>query len=157
MAQDGWVLCDVGLGWYKFEKCEKGEYTVSLQWLTNRPVSKESVDYINFVEETGAEYIGNVKFWVYFRKKTSEGPLNLIGDTQSQLGHLDRITKITAVLAAVALVAGAVNVITGVLGFSLPNLLIGLFDCAIGCWLVNGHRKGKTAQKQLESQQQLFE
>ena len=157
MAQDGWVLCEVGLFWYRFEKCEKGEYTVSLQWLEKRPGSKESVDYINFVEDTGAQYIGNVKYWVYFRKKTVDGPLNLIGDTQSQIQHLDRITKITALLAAVVLVAGVINVIIGILGFSMPNLLVGLFDCAMGWWLVNGHRKGKAAQKQLEMQQQLFE
>lgn len=157
MAQDGWVLCDVGLGWYRFEKCEKGEYTVSLQWLEKRPGSNESVDYISFVEETGAKYIGNVKYWVYFCKKTADGPLNLIGDTASQMQHLDRITKITAVLAAVVAMAGIINVITGVFGFSIPNLLIGLFDCALGWWLLGGYRKGKAAQQQLEKQQQLFE
>ena len=157
MAADGWVLCDVGFCRYVFEPCEKGEYTVSLQWLEKRPGSKESLDYINFVRDTGAEYIGNVKYWVYFRKKTAEGELNLISDTESQIKHFGRITTLLKVLTIPNLLIGAGNIIIGIVNPYTKINLLGFINLLIAWATWKGYKKMSAKQKELEKQQILFE
>ena len=65
MAMSGWVLDKVGYATYHFVRCEPGEYNVRLEL--------HAVDdaYVSVMEETGAEYLGRMMMWVYFRKKTS--------------------------------------------------------------------------------------
>ena len=54
MAANGWTLAEVGYCRYTFERTESNEYTVRLEM---HPYDE---DYINFMEQTGAEYIGRV-------------------------------------------------------------------------------------------------
>lgn len=61
MAQSGWLLDGVGFGTYHFAPCAPGEYAVRLEM---HPYDKE---YIRFMQDTGAEYVGRVLQWVYFR------------------------------------------------------------------------------------------
>ena len=158
MASDGWVLCDVGFCRYEFESCEKGEYTVGLQWLEKRLSSRDSIDYINFVEDTGAEYIGNVKYWVYFRKKTAEGALNLISDTESQIKHFSRIANLLKVLTIPCVLSGVYNIILGLINpYAKLNLLVGLLNLAMAYIIRKGYAKMHTKQQELEKQHILFE
>ena len=87
MAMNGWVLDGVGWCTYYFVKCEPGEYSVRLE------MHAADDDYIRFMEDTGAEFVGRVIQWVYFRKKTEEGPFDLFSDIDSRIAHLDRIGK----------------------------------------------------------------
>ena len=70
MAAQGWHLISVKYPTYEFEQGEPGAYNIRLE-LFGILASKheESRQYISFVEDTGAEYIGSVLRWVYFRKK----------------------------------------------------------------------------------------
>ena len=61
MALEGWVLDRVGLFGYEFLRCEPGEYTVRLE------MHDHDEAYLNFMAETGAEYVGRIVKWVYFR------------------------------------------------------------------------------------------
>ena len=71
MAMNGWVLESVGFASYHFVRCEPGEYNVR----TEMRAFDES--YVSFMEETGAEYIGRMMMWIYFRKKTEDGPFQV--------------------------------------------------------------------------------
>lgn len=157
MAADGWVLCDVGFCRYEFESCEKGEYTVGLQWLEKRPGSKESVDYINFVKDTGSEYVGNVKYWVYFRKKTVEGALNLISDTATQIKHFSRLATLLKVLTIPNLLIGAGNIIIALANPYTNINLLGIINLFMAWATWKGYKKMSAKQKELEKQQILFE
>ena len=64
MAMSGWVLDSVGFCKYNFVKCEPGEYTVRMEMRDHDDA------YLNFMEETGAEYVGRMVKMIYFRKKT---------------------------------------------------------------------------------------
>ena len=88
MAAKGLALVDYSLFRYSFEECEPGEYTFKIQLLEHRPSHPESEQYIHFMEETGAEQIASYINWVYFRKKTSEGPFELFSDLESKIKHL---------------------------------------------------------------------
>jgi len=109
MANRGWVLDSVGFAKYTFVESELGEYTVRLEMLENSPASSEGQDYIDFVEETGAEYIGNYMRWVYFRKKTVDGPFDLYSDVDSRTRHMDRIVKPLTIIALSNLLIGIGN------------------------------------------------
>lgn len=98
MAAEGWALKEVRLCRYLFEKCEPGEWSVQFEMRESRPGSKENHEYISFIESTGAEYIGAVKRWVYFRKRTAEGEFTLYSDMTSRLDHINRIIALAGTL-----------------------------------------------------------
>ena len=71
MAQSGWVLESVGFCRDTFVKCEPGEYSVRME------MHSFDEEYLRFMQDTGAEYIGRMVMWIYFRKKTAEGSFDL--------------------------------------------------------------------------------
>ena len=60
MAAQGKALVSARYATYEFEDSIPGEYAVRLEMLENLPSSPEGQQYISFVEETGAEYVGKV-------------------------------------------------------------------------------------------------
>lgn len=103
MAAKGMHLTDVGFGRYVFEEGTPGEYRYHLEWLQHFPSHPESVAYIRFIEETGAEHVASFKKWVYLRKKTSEGAFDLFSDLDSRIAHFGRILKLISLLGAALL------------------------------------------------------
>lgn len=69
MSEKGLQLVSVGFCKYVFDEGAPGEYDVRLELLENWPMHPESTRYIKFIEDTGAEYLGSVMRWAYFRKK----------------------------------------------------------------------------------------
>ena len=103
MALSGWVLDSVGLCSYTFARSQPGEYSVRLEM---HPYDEA---YLSFMRETGAEYIGRMMAWIYFRKKTADGPFDLFSDIDSRITHLDRIGKMLSVVGGMNLVIGLIN------------------------------------------------
>ena len=91
MAAKGLALVGVGFAKYEFEESLPGEYAVHFELLQHSKSHPESENYIRFIEETGAEQVGNYLRWVYFRKKTADGPFALFSDNASRITHLKRI------------------------------------------------------------------
>lgn len=91
MASKGFQLISVGLCSYTFEDADKENYTYRIELLENLPSNYESTSYIKFLEDTGVEHIGSILRWVYFRKKTSDGPFDLYSDLESRIKHYKRI------------------------------------------------------------------
>ena len=143
MAKRGWALDGVGFAKYDFIACEPGEYAVRLEVLEHQPASSEGQDYIDFVEETGAEYIGNYMRWVYFRKKAADGQFDLFSDIDSRVKHMDRITKMAGGFALINLCIGANNLRLS--GFGLINIA-----CAalLGYACMKLNRKKEALQKE---------
>ena len=86
MASQGWVLTYVGFFSYHFENSEPNEYIVRLQYLEKGCVHPDSLKYIMFIKEMGANYIydsRNNTTKVYFSKKANDGEFNLISDSKS--------------------------------------------------------------------------
>lgn len=104
MANQGWVLDSVGLYTYKFIQCDSEEYTVRLE------MHSYDDNYIDFMRETGAEYVGQrMMKWIYFRKKVSNGEFYIFSDLDSKINHLNRIGKILFIVGILNLIIGAVN------------------------------------------------
>ncbi len=97
MAAQVIALASVGFCSYTFEEREPVEYTVRLELLENLPTHAQSEQYIRFIEGSGAEPIGAIMRWVYFRKKKSLGTFDLYSDYGCRIRHLDRILALIGV------------------------------------------------------------
>ncbi len=107
MALQGWVLDGVGFCTYHFKRCEPGEYTVRLE------MHPSDDAYIGFMEDTGAEYIGRMAMWIYFRKKAEDGAFDLYSDIDSKIAHLGRIGRVLAAIGGMNLAIGILNSFNG--------------------------------------------
>lgn len=103
MANTGWVLDRVGFCKYTFVKSEPEEYTVRLE------MHDQDQGYIDFVEETGAEYVGRMAKWIYFRKRTENGRFEIFSDIDSRIHHLERIGKMLTIVGIANLLIGMAN------------------------------------------------
>ena len=103
MAQSGWVLEKVGFCVYHFAACTPGEYTVRLEMRNHDDA------YISFMQETGAEYIGRMAQWIYFRKNAADGEFDIFSDVDSKIEHLDKIGKMLGGIGCINLALGLIN------------------------------------------------
>src|SRR5690625_1824528 len=83
MAAQGWHCVDYIFGRYTFEKGKPGEYIYRLQLIEHHYTHAKSADYLEFLEETGVEFIASHIRWVYLRKKAEDGPFELFSDKES--------------------------------------------------------------------------
>ena len=107
MALAGWVLDSVGWCRYTFRACEPGEYTVRLE------MHGYDAQYVEFMEQTGAEYVGRVLQWLFFRKKADEGPFDIFSDIDSRVSHLNKVSMLLIALSMMNLIIGAMNAFAG--------------------------------------------
>ena len=132
MAQQGWVLDKVGFCRYEFIRYEPGEYAVRLE------MREHDEAYLGFMADTGAEYVGRVVKWIYFRKKTEDGPFDIFSDVESRIAHLDRICQTLKIVGIANLVIGLANSLNPVVDFGWVNLL-----CATLLMYALGRIEGK--------------
>ena len=144
MALDGWVLDGVGWCTYRFRRCAPGEYTVRLE------MHPHDEAYLNFMKETGAEYVGDVVGWKYFRKKAELGPFDLFSDMDSRIRHLDSISKVLLCIGMANLAIGLANSVNPYVHLGWINLL-----CATLLMYALGRIHGK--KEALEKERLLLE
>lgn len=129
MARNGWTLDGVGFCRYHFIKTEPGEYSVRLQYLS---VGEETADYTALLEESGAERVGRMVQWVYYRNKTANGPFELFSDLDSRIKHLNKIGLLLVIIAIINLFIGLLNSLHP-MNFGWINLLVvSLLTYAVG-------------------------
>ena len=103
MSANGLQLKSVGFCTYNFEVGTPGEYIYRLELLDKHPTHVRSEQYIRFIEDTGAEHIGSIFRWVYFRRKASLGGFELYSDLKSRISHLNRILLLSGALLPISL------------------------------------------------------
>ena len=157
MAAQGKALVSARYITYEFEDCQPGEYAIRLEMLENAPDSPEGQQYIEFVESTGAEYVGKVMKWVYFRKKTADGPFELHGDNATRIKHLSGIIRLLLPLTAVNVGVGLYNLSIGIAWDSPINVVCACFSAAVSVLLFRGIYKLKEKRNRLAKDAQLFE
>ncbi len=157
MAAKGKALVSARYATYEFEDSAPGEYAVRLEMLENTPGSPEGQQYITFVEETGAEYVGKVMKWVYFRKKTADGPFELHGDNATRIKHLGGIIRLLKPLMVLNACMGVYNLCIGIGLNSVANVVCAAFSAAVAWLLYRGLTNLNGKKKQLEKDAQLFE
>lgn len=158
MAAKGLTLIAIGFCKYTFEESTPSEYEVRLELLENLPTHAESERYIQFVEETDAEYLGAIFRWVYFRKKKSTGAFDLYSDCSSRMKHLNRILSLIAVCSILNISNGINNLFLYFgMNATLANLWIGILCAAFGLLTGYGGIQIYSKRRELQKQSQLFE
>jgi len=110
LASEGWALKSFFLGFYKFEKCEPGEYVYQID--IQDQCGKVSEDYREFMTEAGIEIVQVWGFWVILRKKASEGEFVLYTDVDSQIEHYKKILKLFKIFTIVELICFIIEVVS---------------------------------------------
>lgn len=157
MSAKGLPLVAVSFCNYIFEDCTPGEFTYRIELLNNWPTHFESQQYIRFIEETGAEHIGSVMRWVYFRKKTAQGNFDLYSDFDSRIKHLNRLLTLLGVIAC-ANIPNSLNCFGMGITEDSPFLLVCsvLILCMSGL-IGFGFLKIWKKKRQLQTEKNLFE
>lgn len=156
MSVKGLALISVGFCRYEFEDCVPGEYKVCLEFLENHLRGAENAKYIEFLEETGAEHVGTLLRWAYFRKKTAEDSFKLFSDNVSRINHLTRVIRFIAILLGCNLYIGGYNLFLYFIWHNPVSLLctVNLFIAVFGSV---GLYRLLLKRKKLKSEQQIFE
>ena len=157
MAAQGKALVSARYATYEFEDSQPGEYAIRLEMLESIPGSQESRQYISFVEETGAEYVGKMVKWVYFRKRKELGDFELHGDNATRIKHLKGIMALLLPLGVTNVCTGLYNLCIGIGLNSLANVLCSLLGFAVAVLLGKGWTLLNEKKKKLEKDAQLFE
>ena len=139
MAQEGWLLDGVGFCTYHFIPCTPGEYTVRLE------MHSPDDAYIRFMEETGAEYVGRMVQWIYFRKKARYGEFDIFSDLDSRIGHLDRVGKCLLAISMANLAIGLVDIFNPGTNLGWLNLLCAAL-LTYGLGRIHGKREALEAR-----------
>lgn len=143
MAIEGWALEDVGFCKYCFVQCKPGEYTIRLE------MHGDDDQYIRFMREIDAEYIGRVIQWVYFRRKSEYGAFDIFSDIDSRIKHMNRIAGVLRVVGIGNIIIGLVNAFN-YSGFGIINLLL-------GCLVMYGLGRIRGKEDELEKERTLHE
>jgi hypothetical protein len=103
-AAKGFAMTHYTLFRYTFEDCTPGEYLYRIELLKTRAASPESIKYIQFMEDSGAEHIASWLSWVYFRKKSDDGSFKLFSDLSTRIIHYQRLVRVWLFVGALILV-----------------------------------------------------
>lgn len=139
MSQNGWSLASVGLGTYSFIKADPGEYTIRLH------MHSKDDEYLDIMRGSGAEYIGRIGSWVYFKRRAELESFDVFSDLDSKLEHLGSISRFL-------MIAGGVNLYLGVMNSLGQASRIAWINLVAACFLMYGlgriHGKAEELKKQ---------
>ena len=158
MAAQGLALVSVGFCTYTFEESAPGDYTVRLELLDNLPTHAQSEQYIRFIEGSGAEYIGGIMRWVYFRKRKSLGDFDLYSDYGCRIRHLNRIIALIGVFEGLSLMYTALYLPKALVsGTRVIESFIGIFYTVFLFFLTYGIVRLLFKRRKLRQEHLLYE
>jgi hypothetical protein len=157
MSTKGLQLTSVGFCKYVFEDGTPGEYFYRLELLDNLPCTAESQRYIRFIEDTGAEHVGSILRWVYFRKKANMGEFDLFSDIDSRIKHLNRLLVLLLVVGICIFLTGIINLSVFLNAGFESNRNIGIIDVVLGLLLFCGFAKIFLKKRRLKKERILHE
>lgn len=114
MAADGWAMESFFAGFFRFEKCEKGEYAYQVDF--GNKFGSVSGDYREFMQEAGIEIVQTWGYWVILRKKAAEGKFELYTDVASSIEHYKKIRRMFKAVTIAELIALFVELYCAVAG-----------------------------------------
>ena len=114
MAAEGWALTGFFAGFYRFEKCEKGEYIYQIDF--GDKLYAVSNEYRELMNELGVEIMVLWGYWIILRKKAADGPFELYTDVESEIEHYRKIRRMFKAVTILGLICFGVEVLSGLMG-----------------------------------------
>ena len=156
MSAKGKILVRPGFCNYTFEDGQPNKYQYKLLFLPECINSKKSQDYLDFLKETGIEYMGRCFRWVYLRKETSSGDFEIFSDIQSELSHFKRIQSFMLAILILEIIALAIGFVSFI-GSNFINLMPFLLNVGATAFIACLYKWFKAKIAKLEAQQGLYE
>jgi len=103
--------------------------------------------YIDLMQETGAEYVGQVFQWCYFRRKSEYGEFDIFSDLDSRIKQLNSIAKML-------LLIGLANILIGLSSYTNH---LGFINLLCGCLLMYGLGRIHGKEEELKKERWLHE
>ncbi|MDE7416463.1 MAG: DUF2812 domain-containing protein [Lachnospiraceae bacterium] len=131
MSADGWAMKSFFAGFFRFEKCERGEYVYQVDF-GDRLFSVSS-DYRELMQDAGIEIVQTWTYWVILRKKASEGKFELYTDVASAIEHYKKIRRMFKVATIIEMLCIFIELYCG----AAEGILLGYaFALFLGAFLV---------------------
>ena len=138
MAEEGQLLDGVGWCTYRFRNSLPGEYVIRLD------LDRNDGNFHELLADAGAECIGKVFKWAYYRRRTDEGPFELYNDIDSKEDYLNRIIRFIGIVCILNLAIGLLGIANDSPAAPLNMLCAALLAYAIG----RIHGKKEVLQKE---------
>lgn len=137
MAKEGFALTKFFAGFYTFKACELGEYEYQIDF--GDKMYAVTDDYREFMAENNIEIVCLWGYWVFLRKRASEGEFVLYTDVESSLEHYTKILKMFKIVTAIELVCFIMETFAAMNGaaigffgmFIIGALTIGLMNATL--------------------------
>lgn len=158
MAANGWHLKGYFFFFYTFIKGEPGTFIYRTEFLGGMS-SKESKEYLGFMEESGVTIVQNYGAWVYMKKPAAQGPFEIYTDKESKVAYYNRILKIFGLLFIVNLYLGIFNLnLDGdKTNFGVVNSGVGVLSIAVAILIAVPIVKIMQRKRALTKDQDFFE
>ena len=114
MSGRGWAMNGFFAGFYRFEKCDPGEYIYQIDF--GDEMYHVSDEYRGLMEDIGAEIVTLWGYWIILRKRAADGPFELYTDPESMIGHYTKIRRMFKAVAILELVGLFIEVGCGMAG-----------------------------------------
>lgn len=89
MANRGWALQNLFLGFYTFERCEPGQYRYQMDLIEEYNRHK----FEAFLNEINVETVCYWNNWVYLRRDSAKGEFQMYTDAETRIEQYKRIKK----------------------------------------------------------------
>lgn len=129
MADKGYAMTGFFAGFYKFEKCEPGEWRYQVDF--GNKLFRVTEDYQEFMEETGAEVVQCWGYWIILRKKASEGAFELYTDVDSNITHYKKIRTMFKVVTIIEILAFMIETLCVMQGAEIGWFFMGVLAIII--------------------------
>ncbi|MDD3429630.1 MAG: DUF2812 domain-containing protein [Oscillospiraceae bacterium] len=157
MEAKGMHLIAVGYCTYIFEEGAAGTYIYRLELLENSKNHPESIQYLQFLEETGIEIVGNYLRWVYYRRAAALGAFDIYSDYSSRIRYCKRQMAFMLPLIMVNFSAALLNFSIFFAWYSSLNLVCAGISLALTLALLAGTRGIYKQLKALRKQRVITE
>lgn len=149
MAAKGWSMKSFFAGRYTFEQTQPGEYLYQVELLPRNV--KEKAEYLHFLEhEMGVELVQEWGFWIFLRKKASEGPFELYTDASSKAEHCRKISHLFFAVAGLEFLVGLSEMLVWTTQEKSEFLLLAVILYALGLVFLRQGIRFQKKQKELE-------
>ncbi|GLC86878.1 DUF2812 domain-containing protein [Lysinibacillus piscis] len=148
MAAQGWHLEKAILFYFIFEQGQPGEYIYR-----NELVIGKSKDYFDFLQSMNIDYVTKHGAWAYYRKKTADGPFELLSDHHSKVKYLTWIRNVMLLMALIDIFVVCINIVQD----HYLNKGVGLLDALLLWPLSILMIRVNKRKKRLQKEAQLFE
>ena len=160
MADDGFALVSAKLDTFEFEQTEKGEYKIAIIFLDSIKTANEQIE---FIKQTGAEFVAMYGRWAFFRRKSELGEFALFSDNASKIKHISLILHSTIGLIVCFNYLILMNTFTSIISgpksttYNVMLIILLAFDILFSLLLIMIAIKLAKKRKKLKQQATLFE